>query len=130
MGQEQPVRPGPPPGDRKREERDRQEHAVDRDRDVEERPRVLAVGHGLAPADADPPDRALDLAARRELLVGEVRSDSQPDEVEGRQDQGGMDASELKRVKDLERELCQLKRMYAELSLENNALKDLISKKL
>ena len=43
---------------------------------------------------------------------------------------GGMDASELKRVKDLERELCQLKRMYADLALENRAMKDLIEKKL
>ena len=43
---------------------------------------------------------------------------------------GGMDASELKRVKELERELSQLKRMYADLALENRAMKDLIEKKL
>ncbi len=43
---------------------------------------------------------------------------------------GGMDASELKRIKELERELSQFKRMYADMALENQALKDLIEKKL
>jgi len=43
---------------------------------------------------------------------------------------GGMSASELKRMKDLEAELSQLKRMYADLALENRAMKDLIEKKL
>jgi len=41
---------------------------------------------------------------------------------------GGMQASDLKRMKELERELGQLKRMYADLALENHALKDLIEK--
>ncbi len=43
---------------------------------------------------------------------------------------GCLDASDLKRLRELESENSQLKRMYADLSLENNALKDLISKKL
>lgn len=43
---------------------------------------------------------------------------------------GGMEASDLKRTKEMERELSQLKRMYAELALENRAMKDLIEKKL
>jgi len=43
---------------------------------------------------------------------------------------GGMDASELKRVKELEVELSQYKRMYAELARENDAMKELIAKKL
>jgi putative transposase len=43
---------------------------------------------------------------------------------------GGMDASDLKKMKELERELSQLKRMYADMALENRALKDLIEKKL
>jgi putative transposase len=43
---------------------------------------------------------------------------------------GGMQASDLKRMKEIERELSQLKRMYADLALENHALKDLIEKKL
>lgn len=43
---------------------------------------------------------------------------------------GGMSASELKRTKELEAENAKLKRMYAELALENRAMKDLIEKKL
>jgi putative transposase len=43
---------------------------------------------------------------------------------------GGMEASDLKKMKELERELGQLKRMYADMALENRALKDLIEKKL
>ena len=43
---------------------------------------------------------------------------------------GGLEASDLKRRRELEAENSQLKRLYAELSLENASLKDLISKKL
>lgn len=43
---------------------------------------------------------------------------------------GGMNASDLKRMKEMEQELAQLKRMYADMALENRALKDLIEKKL
>lgn len=42
----------------------------------------------------------------------------------------GMEASDIKRMKDMEAELSQLKRMYADLALENRALKDVIEKKL
>jgi putative transposase len=43
---------------------------------------------------------------------------------------GGLDANELKRLKEMEAENSKLKRMYADLALENTALKDLISRKL
>ena len=43
---------------------------------------------------------------------------------------GGLDASDVKRLKELEHENSRLKRMYADLSLENAALKDVIAKKL
>ncbi len=43
---------------------------------------------------------------------------------------GGMEASDLKRNRELEAENAKLKRMYAELALENAAMKDLIEKKL
>ena len=42
---------------------------------------------------------------------------------------GGMDVSEAKKLKDLERENSDLKKMVAELSLDNRMLKDLNSKK-
>ena len=43
---------------------------------------------------------------------------------------GGLEPSELKRVKELEHENARLKQLYAETALENNALKDLIHRKL
>ena len=43
---------------------------------------------------------------------------------------GGMDASALKRMKELEEENRRLKQMYADLSLEHQALKDIVQKKL
>jgi len=39
-----------------------------------------------------------------------------------------MKASDLKRNRELEAENAKLKRMYAELALENSAMKDLIEK--
>ena len=41
---------------------------------------------------------------------------------------GGMEASDIKRMRDLEHENVRLKQMYAELSLENRPLKDVIEK--
>ncbi len=41
---------------------------------------------------------------------------------------GGMEVSDVKRLKDLEEENRRLKKMYAELSLDHNILKDVISK--
>jgi len=43
---------------------------------------------------------------------------------------GGMSASDLKRMKEMEIENSNLKRMYADMALENRALRDLIEKKL
>lgn len=43
---------------------------------------------------------------------------------------GGMTLSELKRLRELEAENGRLKRMYADLSLEHEALKDVVSRKL
>ena len=42
---------------------------------------------------------------------------------------GGMEASDIKRLKELESENAKLKRMFADLSLENAAIKDLLEKK-
>ena len=40
-----------------------------------------------------------------------------------------MDASQLKRLKELEKKNRRLKRMYADLSLDNELLKDILEKK-
>jgi putative transposase len=41
-----------------------------------------------------------------------------------------LDVSQLKRLKELEEENRKLKQMYAEISLEYKALKDIVEKKL
>ncbi len=43
---------------------------------------------------------------------------------------GGLEPSELKRIKDLEQENAKLKKLYVDTALENDALKDLIHRKL
>jgi putative transposase len=43
---------------------------------------------------------------------------------------GGMEPSQLKRLKELEAENNRLKRMYADLSLTHHALQDAVQKKL
>ena len=42
---------------------------------------------------------------------------------------GGMESQDLKRLKELEEENRRLKKMYAELALDNMVLKDVLSKK-
>ena len=42
---------------------------------------------------------------------------------------GGLDVSQLKRLKELEEENRKLKEMYADLSLEHKFLKDVVEKK-
>jgi len=43
---------------------------------------------------------------------------------------GGMEVQELKKLKELEEENARLKRLYANLSLVHEALKDAVAKKL
>lgn len=43
---------------------------------------------------------------------------------------GGMQVNELKRMKEMEAELSQFKRIVADLTLQNRILKDVIEKKL
>jgi len=42
----------------------------------------------------------------------------------------GIEVNQLKKMKELEAELAQYKKMYAELALQNTVLKDVIEKKL
>jgi putative transposase len=43
---------------------------------------------------------------------------------------GGMEVSDVTRMRALEKENAELKKMFAEMSLENRAMKNLIEKKL
>ncbi|ABV36581.1 conserved hypothetical protein [Shewanella sediminis HAW-EB3] len=43
---------------------------------------------------------------------------------------GGMEASDIKRLRELEDENRRLKQMFADISLEHKILKDLVEKKL
>lgn len=43
---------------------------------------------------------------------------------------GGLEASDLKRMKELEQENQRLKQMYADLSLDHKILKDIVERKL
>ncbi len=47
-----------------------------------------------------------------------------------RQHYGGMEASDLKRIKELEEENARLKRMYTNLAMELDVAKHIIEKKL
>jgi putative transposase len=53
---------------------------------------------------------------------------SQPTFFNWKKKFSGMDATHLKRLKELESENSRLKRMYADVSLQRDALKDLIEK--
>lgn len=53
---------------------------------------------------------------------------SQPTYYNWKSKYGGLSVSELKRIKELESEHAKLKRMYADLAMENDALRDLIEK--
>jgi putative transposase len=53
---------------------------------------------------------------------------SQPTYYAWKSKYGGMNVSELKRVKELEADHAKLKRMYADLAMENHALRELIEK--
>lgn len=43
---------------------------------------------------------------------------------------GGLEASDVAKLRELEKENTELKKMFAEMSMENRALKNLIEKKL
>jgi len=55
---------------------------------------------------------------------------SQPTFYNWKSKYGGLSVNQLKKLKEVEHELSEFKRMYADLAFENNALKNLIEKKL
>ena len=50
--------------------------------------------------------------------------------VKWRSKYGGASVSDVKRLRELEAENAKLKRMYADLALENAAIKDVLNRKL
>ena len=59
-----------------------------------------------------------------------VHGISQPTFYNWKSKYAGMSVSQLKKLKEMEAELNAFKKMYADLAFENNALKNLIEKKL
>jgi putative transposase len=55
---------------------------------------------------------------------------SQPTFYNWKSKYGGMNVSQLKKLKELEEENRKLKQMYADVSIQRDALKDVIEKKL
>ncbi len=52
-----------------------------------------------------------------------------PRTTSGRASDSGVQASELQRLRELEAENAKLKRMYADLALENAAIRDVLNRK-
>ena len=69
-------------------------------------------------------------AGRQVIEVCRKHSISSPTFYKWKAKYGGLGVSELKRLKELESENTKLKRMYADMALENTALRDVIEKKL
>ena len=65
-----------------------------------------------------------------ERPVKEVCLEHAISEATWRSKYGGMQASDIKRLRELEEENRRLKQISADLLLENRALKDVIAKKL
>lgn len=55
---------------------------------------------------------------------------SQPTFYQWRSKYSGMDANQLRKLKEMEKQLSQYKKIVAELTLHNTILKDVIEKKL
>ena len=55
---------------------------------------------------------------------------SQPTFYQWKSKYSGMDANQLKQLKEMEKELAQYKKIIAELTLQNTVLKTVIEKKL
>ena len=55
---------------------------------------------------------------------------SRPTYFNSKSKYGGASVPELRRLKELEMENAKLKRMYAELAIENAAIKDILARKL
>lgn len=68
------------------------------------------------------------VAVRQKTSAG-ILGISRPTFYNWKSKYGGMESSDVKRLKELEEAHSRLKRMYAELSMDHNILKDVITKK-
>lgn len=62
--------------------------------------------------------------------LGRTYGFSQSDFYKWKAKYGGLEVSQLKRLKELEEENRQLKQMYAELRMDHKLLKEIVEKKL
>ena len=77
--------------------------------------------------------RILREAERGDKSIGEVCRDhaiTEPTFYRWRKKYGGMEIAEARRLRELEKENGRLKRIVADLTLENDAIKEFIEKKL
>ena len=77
--------------------------------------------------------RILREAERGDKSIGEVCRDhaiTEPTFYRWRKKYGGMEIAEARRLRELEKENGRLKRIVADLTLENDAIKEFIEKKM
>jgi len=77
--------------------------------------------------------RILREAERGDKSIGEICRDhaiTEPTFYRWRKKYGGMEIAEARRLRELEKENSRLKRIVADLTLENDAIKEFIEKKL
>lgn len=77
--------------------------------------------------------RILREAERGDKSIGEICRDhaiTEPTFYRWRKKYGGMEIAEARRLRELEKENGRLKRIVADLTLENDAIKEFIEKKL
>jgi putative transposase len=85
-----------------------------------------------------PPDKIIQKLREAEVLLSQGQTVTQVARALGiseqtyyrwRREYGGMDKTQSRRLKELERENARLKRIVADLSLDNEILKEALSKK-
>jgi putative transposase len=80
------------------------------------------AGRGAASSD-----RSIDIAGKAAPIACRETGISQQSYYRWRKEYGGLELDQAKRMKELERENVRLKRLVADLSLEKQVLKDVVS---
>ena len=89
-------------------------------------------GHAEVEVQRDPDRRHPERRRERRAGPGSVRKHgiSKATFFKWRSKYGGASVSDVRRLRELEAENAKLKRMYADLALENAAIKDVLNRKL